>query len=720
MTPFDTIVIVDWTGGGDTGARERKDAIWASVQRGDAAEPAVYLRNRSVAEAWLSQLFADEIAEGRRCLAGFDFPFAYPAGFAQAVTGTHDPLVLWDWIADAFDDLVDGEDRFDLAARLNRLFPGVGPFWFNGRQQGDIADLPRKGSDRTMDQVGLPERRMVEAQARGTFTCWQMGGAGSVGSQAMTGMASLARLRRWHPEAIAVWPFEALDRPVALVEVWPSLLADEVKAAMAGTGETIKDRAQVEGLAGAVSRAQMSGALQTLLAAVPEGVPRREEGWILGVGAELLLHAAARASDRSGPGPTHLANDCFALPRGVVWTPVDVALSRLRERLRPVTGTERVPVAAALGRVLSTDHRAMRANPPAANAAVDGYGFAHSSAGERSTELPLVAGRAAAGAPIGGAVPAGSAVRILTGALLPSGVDTVVLEEDCTVADRKVAFGGPVKPGANTRKAGEDVKEGAVALAAGRMLTPADLALMTALGMAEAEVFRPLRVGVLSTGDELVAPEQGTQQGAAWTYDANRPMLLALAARWGHVPVDLGLVGDDRTALRAALGRAAATSDVILTSGGASAGDEDHVSALLREAGTMEIWRIAMKPGRPLALGSWQGVPVFGLPGNPVAAFVCALIFARPALRRLAGAAWHVPTGYLVPAAFVKRKRAGRREFLRARIDDQGRAEVFPSEGSGRISGLNWADGLVELGDEAREIAPGDPVTYFPFGSFGF
>ena len=171
--------------------------------------------------------------------------------------------------------------------------------------------------------------------------------------------------------------------------------------------------------------------------------------------------------------------------------------------------------------------------------------------------------------------------------------------------------------------------------------------------------------------------------------------------------------------MRAALDRGAAEADAILTSGGASAGDEDHVSRLIAEEGRLATWRIAVKPGRPLALGTWGSVPVFGLPGNPVAAFVCFLIFARPALRVMAGADWHVPAGYLMPAAFGKSKKAGRREFLRARPTGDGRVEVFHSEGSGLIGGLSWAEGLVDLPEAAAEIAPGDPVRYLPFAEFG-
>jgi len=196
-------------------------------------------------------------------------------------------------------------------------------------------------------------------------------------------------------------------------------------------------------------------------------------------------------------------------------------------------------------------------------------------------------------------------------------------------------------------------------------------------------------------------------------------MLLAILTRWGFEAVDLGHVRDDRAAVRARLDQAAGSVDAMLTSGGASAGDEDHLSAILKAEGQITSWRIALKPGRPLALGMWRETPVFGLPGNPVAAFVCTLIFARPALGLLGGAGWETPQGFDVKAEFTKDKKPGRREYLRARLNDQGRAEVYPSEGSGRISSLSWADGLVELADEAAQIQPGSLVKYYPFGSFG-
>ena len=414
--------------------------------------------------------------------------------------------------------------------------------------------------------------------------------------------------------------------------------------------------------------------------------------------------------------PPKLDNDCFALPPGVDWTPVDQALARLRDALSVVVAVEEMETSSASGRILAAPALAARSNPPGANSAVDGYGFAHAALGEGDQHLPLVEGRAAAGAPFDGAVPMGQAVRILTGALLPKGVDTVVLDEDTATDGQAVAFAGGVKPGANARKAGEDVTEGAEALAAGTRLGAPELALLAATGVTSVTVFERLRVGVLSTGTEIVP--SGSDPDPAQTYDANRPMLLALLNDWRIDAVDLGHVDDDRDMLRDRLDQAAGLVDAVLTSGGASAGDEDHVSALLKETGSLADWRIALKPGRPLALGVWQGVPVFGLPGNPVAALVCSMIFARPAFAVLSGEKWKVPQGFTVPAAFGKNKKPGRREYLRARLNSEGAADVFKSEGSGRISGLAWADGLVELEDGARDIHPGDPVRYIPYASF--
>ncbi|WP_258547103.1 MULTISPECIES: molybdopterin-binding protein [Roseobacteraceae] len=688
MTGFDTFAMVDWSGGNDTGPRPCKDAIWICVVRNGRAESPVYLRNRVLAEEWLANLITGEQHARRRLCIGFDFPFGYPVGFARALAGTDDPLVVWDWFEAHIQDSPKANNRFDLAGEINQRFGGQGPFWTNALKH-DIAGLPRT---KATYQNPFPDRRAVEHLAKGSFTCWQLAGAGAVGSQVMMGMAVLARLRRRFADQIAVWPFQPLEKPVAFVEIWPSSTVGPAPEGM------IKDAWQVQQVALGLARRPAAKLTMQLDIEAPE------EGWILGIEQENRTIS-----------PPPLRNDCFALPAGIAWTPVDEALDLLRQRLNPVTGEDRQAVAKSMGRVLAEDVVARRSNPPHPNTAVDGYGFAGAFP-DGEHVLPLVSGRAAAGAPFDGQVPKGSAIRILTGAVLPQGVDTVILQEDVTAQSDRIAFRGPLKAGANTRKAGEDIVGGDTALKAGRVLTPADLALLSAIGVSEVAVRKPLRVAVISTGDELIEP--GAEPALGQIFDANRPMLLAMVDRFGFTPIDMGCVADDREALRAALDQAAQKADVILTSGGASAGDEDHVSSLLTDAGAMQRWRIAVKPGRPLALGMWKNVPVFGLPGNPVAALVCTLVFARPAMKVLAGSEWREPQGYNLPAAFSKRKKPGRREYLRARLRD-GQVEAFASEGSGRISGLSWAEGLVELEDGARDIQPGDPVRFIPYDSFG-
>ena len=707
MTQFDTVAVVDWSGGNDSGPKPRKDAIWLGVARHGEAEQPLYLRNRAAAEAALVTLIDQELAAGRRLLLGFDFPFAYPRGFAKALTGQADPLALWDWFETRITDAKISNNRFDLAAEINQSLGGKGPFWGNALGR-DIAGLGR--TKQGYSAAPFSERRRVESFAKGSFTCWQLAGAGAVGSQVLMGLPVLSRVRRRFEDVLAVWPFETSqisEKSIVLAEIWPSLIAGAVRQAQTDGG--IRDAHQVRLLAVALSQVSPEKMQQMMAAGVDE------EGWILGQGFEAELEVAAQ-----GLQPPPLRNDCFALPAGVDWTPVETALSLLRDRMQVVKAAVDCPTAEAQGRVLAKPVSALRSNPPEANTAVDGYGFSGDGtgdgAGEGTQVLTLMSGRAAAGMPFAGRVPAGHAVRVLTGAALPDGVDTVVLDEDVTAGATQIAFRGPLKRGANTREAGEDIVKGAAALPAGRLLTPADLALLSAVGCARVPVRTRLRVAVLSTGDEL--REVGQDAGPGQIFDANRPMLLSLATRWGFEPVDLGRVGDDRSALRAAFDDGAARADVILTSGGASAGDEDHVSALLREAGALQMWRIALKPGRPLALAMWRSVPVFGLPGNPVAALVCALVFARPAMAALSGQGWVDPQSFSLPAGFEKQKKPGRHEYLRARVRD-GRVEVFGSEGSGRISGLSWAEGLVELDSAARHIRPGDLVRYLPFGSFG-
>ena len=707
---FDKVVVVDWSAAGVP--RTGKDSIWLGIATATdvvAENPSV----RMAAAARLGDLVQEALATGERLLIAADFAFGAPVGLAEALTGRSDALAWWRWLSARVRDTGGNATNYrEVAAEMNRAFAGDGPFWGDGRGVA-TPGLPRlkPGLPAGLAQHRLAERVGHELGLR-PKPVWQLAGAGAVGAQTLTGIPVLNGLLR---PGVAVWPFESVaGATVVIAEAYLSLLPSEVRALVA-TGMVL-DEAQVRAHAGAFLRLSRDGGLAALMTPDAPSFVLQSEGWYLGAGRA----AALRAPDvRDALTPPRLRDDCFAMPQGVAWVPVDDALAALRGSLHAVTGVETVALGAAARRVIAVDIGALRANPPMANAAVDGYGFAHAAQGAGVVRLPLVPGRAAAGAPFRASVPLGRAIRILTGAVLPDGVDTVVLEEDCATDGTTVAFDGPLRARANTRAAGEDVGAGTVVLTAGHVLRAPDLALLAAVGVGEVPVRRRLRVGVLSTGDEIVAA--GTRAAPHQTYDANRPMLLALLAGWGCEAVDLGQVRDDAGALRDVLDGASVGGngvDAILTSGGASAGDEDHVSRLLGAEGRLTSWRIAMKPGRPLALAMWHGVPVFGLPGNPVAALVCTLIFARPACLMLGGAGWRAVEGSFVPAGFSKRKKAGRREYLRARIV-AGRVEVFGSEGSGRVSGISWATGLVELPDGAMEVKPGDPVRFLPFEAFG-
>ena len=415
-----------------------------------------------------------------------------------------------------------------------------------------------------------------------------------------------------------------------------------------------------------------------------------------------------------------LRNDCFALPRGVSWTPVDKAIEQLKSGLSNIKGTEVVSTMDGMGRILASSVCAFWSNPPYTNSAVDGYGFCGPTKTQLS-KLKVIPGIAAAGSPFVGKIPKGSAIRILTGAVLPEGVDTVLLEEDIDQIDNfSITFKVSLNTGANTRKSGEDVLKGEQIFAKGHKLRPQDLALLVATGNLTLNVFCLLKVGVISTGNELLEAHAASFEQLEFSriFDSNRPMLLSLIANWGFEVFDFGIINDDINATRDILNKASESVDAIITSGGASAGDEDYVSRLIKSEGQLEHWRIAIKPGRPLALGLWKGIPIFGLPGNPVAALVCALIFVKPALGVLTGCDWIKPQSYLVPSGFDKEKKIGRREYLRVRLSEDGDAEIFPSEGSGRISSLSWSTGLLELMDNEDKISKGDLVKYIPYSSF--
>ena len=416
--------------------------------------------------------------------------------------------------------------------------------------------------------------------------------------------------------------------------------------------------------------------------------------------------------------PPKLTNNCFSLPRGVNWMPVSEALSKLKKSLEIIAQVEEILVDEANGRILSKSPKAIRSSPPVSNSAVDGYGFAHSSLTPGKQTLKLQKGFSAAGIPFNSKVKPGYAIKIFTGAPLPTGVDTVVLKEDTNFNDLEVAFSSSLRIGSNTRRQGEDINKGKKILEVGSTIRPPDLALLKSVGVNTVSVYKKLKVGVLSTGNELVS-SFNKNISEFQICDSNKLMLMTLVSNWGFEAIDLGIVQDNKKEVQKRILSASKSVDVILSTGGASASDEDYISKVMNEFGSVTSWRVAIKPGRPIIMGIIHGVPLFGLPGNSVAAFVCAVIFTRPALLFMSGAGWHTPPSFITSSAFSKKKKQGRREFLRARVDKQNNVEVYHSEGSGKINSISWANGLVDLSAETTQVSVGDPIKFIPFSVLG-
>src|SRR3569623_181026 len=413
-----------------------------------------------------------------------------------------------------------------------------------------------------------------------------------------------------------------------------------------------------------------------------------------------------------------LSDDCFAF--GGPLMAVDEALSIITSRLMAVEGVETVTLGKADGRTLATDVIAPIDIPPFMNSAVDGYavrGEDVPASGDRPFEIQE---RVAAGASAREAIQPGHAIRIFTGAPMPAGADTVYMQEDVEVAeDGAVLLPSGLARGANVRLAGEDIPQGSIALPKGRRMRPQDVALAAALGLTELAVRRQLRVAVFSTGNEVVAP--GEVRTASQLFDSNRTMLIAMLGRLGCEVIDLGILRDDRAALAAALKRAAQSCDLILTTGGVSTGEEDHVKAAIETIGSLVLWRMAIKPGRPVAMGVIVGTPFIGLPGNPVASFVTFTYIVQPAIFALSGTSFTPPVPLRVRAEFDYRKKAGRREYIRVTLkqgsDGSHAAVKFPREGAGLLSSLVQTDGLVELGEDVSSVKPGDMLNFLPYSS---
>jgi molybdopterin molybdotransferase len=410
-----------------------------------------------------------------------------------------------------------------------------------------------------------------------------------------------------------------------------------------------------------------------------------------------------------------LSDDCFAC--GGPLLPIAEVERLMTARVNPVDGTERVELQRSLGRVLADDLVAPVDLPPFDNSAVDGFAVRHADLDPRAETRLAVIDRVTAGRSSARAIVGPAAIRIFTGAPMPEGADTVFMQEDCRVENHLVVLPPGLRRGANRRLAGEDIRAGSVALPAGRRLHPQHLALAAALGVSRLTVRRRIRVALFSTGDEIVEP--GAPRPAAALYDANRHLIAGLLAGLGAEITDLGILADDKDRLAEAISAAAAAHDLVLTTGGVSTGEADHVRPAIEQIGRLVFWRVAIKPGRPVAMAVIRGAAFVGLPGNPVAAFVTFARVVRPLVLQLAGALPEPAVTLPVRAGFSYRKKKGRREYVRVTLrpmaDGGVEAIKYAQEGAGVITSLTETDGLAELSEELTDLKPGATIGFLPY-----
>ena len=393
------------------------------------------------------------------------------------------------------------------------------------------------------------------------------------------------------------------------------------------------------------------------------------------------------------------------------------ALDLISRIATPVTDAQDVTLEGAAGRILARDIVSAMNVPPHANAAVDGYAFFHDDLAPSGETILPVAARVTAGSPLERPARRGEAIRIFTGAPMPDGCDTVAMQENVRAEGDSIILDSRIRRGANRREAGEDVAAGSTILRAGRRLAPFDVGLAASAGLASLPCRKRLSVALFSTGNEITDPPGVLRRGAI--YDANRHAVRALLEAIGCMVSDLGILPDDAAATRSAILAAAKRHHALLTSGGVSVGDEDHVQRTIREHGTLHAWYMAIKPGRPLVLGDVGDATFIGLPGNPAAAMVTFLRFARPLLLRLGGADDTAPLTFAVRSAFGRTKKGGRREYVRVRLQRNGdgvtEAHAFDREGAGLLSSLVDTDGLAELPEDMTHLKAGDMIEVLPF-----
>ena len=395
-------------------------------------------------------------------------------------------------------------------------------------------------------------------------------------------------------------------------------------------------------------------------------------------------------------------------------TPIEEALRHILQEVNVSTATETVKLADAAQAVLATDIKAQINVPAFDNSAMDGFAVNSKDIGTAANWLP-VSQRISAGT-VGIALEPGTAARIFTGAPVPPGADSVILQENTEYTEHQVKVRGVVEPGQNIRLCGHDIRCGDEILRAGHLLEPQDIGLLASLGLTEVEIYRPLKIAILNTGDELVAPGQKLQAGQI--YESNSFTLQALVKKLGMQCIKLGIVRDDLQTTMQVLAKAAGEVDCIISSGGVSVGEADYVKAAVQALGELSLWKLAIKPGKPFSFGHVSHCPFFGLPGNPVAVFVTFLLLVRPYLLKQQGVRQSSVPSLQVPAAFEQAEAGSRQEYLRVRLqyNELGMAEMhsFPDQGSSVMTSTSWADGLAVVPIGAR-VRKGDLLHFLPF-----
>jgi len=393
--------------------------------------------------------------------------------------------------------------------------------------------------------------------------------------------------------------------------------------------------------------------------------------------------------------------------------PIEEAINHLTGAAKTISRTQTIPLQESRNRILATDVRSPLNVPPHDNSAMDGYAVnSNDLANKGEIKLP-VSQRINAGATGEPPLQPGTAARIFTGAPIPPQADAVIMQEQSRREGDFVYLQGQIETGRNIRKAGEDIAEGDIILRKGQTLTVPRLGLAASIGRDKIEVFAKPKVAIICTGDELVDP--GTALQAGQIYNSNRFTMRALLEAAGCEVLDMGIVRDTHEETRTALVEAAQNADLVMTSGGVSVGEEDHVRNVIEELGQLDLWRLNIKPGKPLAFGKYQETPVIGLPGNPVSVFVTFTIIARPFILKMKGAANLRPPTLQAIAGFDWPKGRKRREFLRVRLDENGHLVDYPHQGSGVLTSVAWADGLA-IAREHQTFAKGDLIDYLPFG----